>query len=430
MCLHLTNEFPSSLHFFCWGIKNNAMTGLLKEIPTKKNLIRLNYENQIRLIEQNEMSEKSNIFLKPISELELSVRIVNGFKYLNIQCFGDLVQETEYSLLRIPNFGRKSLTEIKDVLENISLKSGLDIYLGMEIDWSKLEDPKIKKKEEEKKSDFLKDNLKKLLLPIDKIEFSVRTLNCIKNDNIICIGDLVQKNELEMLRNRNFGKKSINEVKEILQKKSLYLGMKIPNWPPENYEKLVKSYDISSDIKFDFYSLKEILDKKFNDREKIIYDQRFSRGKTLEFIGKKFNITRERVRQIEAKLIRRVLKYKDAFKNFLSSERNYIFSKLSNNSNLITYRTLKNYKNKNLDLMTDKDFFIKFCIFIVYKNKTNFLNEEYCPITINEFIQRKTTKRSRIKYVQAWKKEKKIQENKKVNSGIFKLYKKRGNIYE
>lgn len=406
------------------------MTGLLKEIPTKKNLIRLNYENQIRLIEQNEMSEKSNIFLKPISELELSVRIVNGFKYLNIQCFGDLVQETEYSLLRIPNFGRKSLTEIKDVLENISLKSGLDIYLGMEIDWSKLEDPKIKKKEEEKKSDFLKDNLKKLLLPIDKIEFSVRTLNCIKNDNIICIGDLVQKNELEMLRNRNFGKKSINEVKEILQKKSLYLGMKIPNWPPENYEKLVKSYDISSDIKFDFYSLKEILDKKFNDREKIIYDQRFSRGKTLEFIGKKFNITRERVRQIEAKLIRRVLKYKDAFKNFLSSERNYIFSKLSNNSNLITYRTLKNYKNKNLDLMTDKDFFIKFCIFIVYKNKTNFLNEEYCPITINEFIQRKTTKRSRIKYVQAWKKEKKIQENKKVNSGIFKLYKKRGNIYE
>ena len=406
------------------------MTGLLKEIPTKKNLIRLNYENQIRLIEQNEMSEKSNIFLKPISELELSVRIVNGFKYLNIQCFGDLVQETEYSLLRIPNFGRKSLTEIKDVLENISLKSGLDIYLGMEIDWSKLEDPKIKKKEEEKKSDFLKDNLKKLLLPIDKIEFSVRTLNCIKNDNIICIGDLVQKNELEMLRNRNFGKKSINEVKEILQKKSLYLGMKIPNWPPENYEKLVKSYDISSDIKFDFYSLKEVLDKKFNDREKIIYDQRFSRGKTLEFIGKKFNITRERVRQIEAKLIRRVLKYKDAFKNFLSSERNYIFSKLSNNSNLITYRTLKNYKNKNLDLMTDKDFFIKFCIFIVYKNKTNFLNEEYCPITINEFIQRKTTKRSRIKYVQAWKKEKKIQENKKVNSGIFKLYKKRGNIYE
>ena len=97
---------------------------------------------------------------------------------------------------------------------------------------------------------------------------------------------------------------------------------------------------------------------------------------------------------------------------------------------MITFKTLEIYSKKNYNLLTDKDFIIKFCIFIVYKNKTNFLNEEYYSVTINEFIKRKTAKRSRIQYVQAWKKEKKTQENKKVNSGIFKLYNNKGEISE
>ena len=79
---------------------------------------------------------------------------------------------------------------------------------------------------------------KNLLKKVDELELSVRSMNCLKNDNIIYIGDLVQKTESEMLRTPNFGRKSLNEIKEVLGCMSLYLGMEIPNWPPENIAEL------------------------------------------------------------------------------------------------------------------------------------------------------------------------------------------------
>ena len=75
---------------------------------------------------------------------------------------------------------------------------------------------------------------KNLLKKVDELELSVRSMNCLKNDNIVYIGDLVQKTEPEMLRTPNFGRKSLNEIKEVLNAMSLFLGMEIPNWPPEN----------------------------------------------------------------------------------------------------------------------------------------------------------------------------------------------------
>ena len=64
-----------------------------------------------------------------------------------------------------------------------------------------------------------------------------------KNDNIIYIGDLVQKSESEMLRTPNFGRKSLNEIKEVLQQMELNLGMSVPDWPPENIDELAKKYE-------------------------------------------------------------------------------------------------------------------------------------------------------------------------------------------
>ena len=75
------------------------------------------------------------------------------------------------------------------------------------------------------------------------MELSVRSANCLKNDNIIYIGDLVQKTEGDMLRTPNFGRKSLNEVKEVLAHMSLHLGMQIADWPPENIEEMAKRYD-------------------------------------------------------------------------------------------------------------------------------------------------------------------------------------------
>ncbi len=81
---------------------------------------------------------------------------------------------------------------------------------------------------------------KNLLRKVDELELSVRSANCLKNDNIIYIGDLVQKTEQEMLRTPNFGRKSLNEIKEVLQTMGLHLGMEIPEWPPENIEEMAK----------------------------------------------------------------------------------------------------------------------------------------------------------------------------------------------
>ncbi|HCM83297.1 MAG TPA: DNA-directed RNA polymerase subunit alpha [Alphaproteobacteria bacterium] len=82
-----------------------------------------------------------------------------------------------------------------------------------------------------------------LLRRVEELELSVRSANCLKNDNIIYIGDLVQKTEPEMLRTPNFGRKSLNEIKEVLTNLGLHLGMDIPNWPPENIEDMIRRID-------------------------------------------------------------------------------------------------------------------------------------------------------------------------------------------
>ncbi|MEW6327445.1 MAG: DNA-directed RNA polymerase subunit alpha [Thermodesulfobacteriota bacterium] len=67
---------------------------------------------------------------------------------------------------------------------------------------------------------------------VDELELSVRSANCLKNADIHLIGDLIQKTEAEMLKTKNFGRKSLNEIKEILAEMGLSLGMKLENWPP------------------------------------------------------------------------------------------------------------------------------------------------------------------------------------------------------
>jgi DNA-directed RNA polymerase subunit alpha len=82
-----------------------------------------------------------------------------------------------------------------------------------------------------------------LLRKVDELELSVRSANCLKNDNIVYIGDLVQKSESDMLRTPNFGRKSLNEIKEVLTNMGLHLGMQVDGWPPENIEELAKRLD-------------------------------------------------------------------------------------------------------------------------------------------------------------------------------------------
>lgn len=84
---------------------------------------------------------------------------------------------------------------------------------------------------------------KNLLKKVEELELSVRSANCLKNDDITYIGDLVQKSEGDMLRTPNFGRKSLNEIKEVLSIMGLHLGMNVEGWPPENIEELARKVD-------------------------------------------------------------------------------------------------------------------------------------------------------------------------------------------
>ena len=99
------------------------------------------------------------------------------------------------------------------------------------------EEPRETHREEEAVEPEFNPNL---LKKVDELELSVRSANCLKNDNIIYIGDLVQHSESEMLRTPNFGRKSLNEIKEVLSHMGLHLGMEIASWPPENIEDMAK----------------------------------------------------------------------------------------------------------------------------------------------------------------------------------------------
>ncbi len=71
-----------------------------------------------------------------------------------------------------------------------------------------------------------------LLRPVDDLELTVRSANCLKAENIYYIGDLIQRTEVELLKTPNLGKKSLTEIKDILASRGLSLGMRLENWPP------------------------------------------------------------------------------------------------------------------------------------------------------------------------------------------------------
>lgn len=110
------------------------------------------------------------------------------------------------------------------------LKEQMTIFINFD---ETLVEPKIEEAEEEQ----VKIN-ENLIKGVEELELSVRSANCLKNASIRYIGDLVQKTEGEMLKTKNFGRKSLNEIKEILTDMGLSLGMKLPDWPPDDLPEL------------------------------------------------------------------------------------------------------------------------------------------------------------------------------------------------
>ena len=113
------------------------------------------------------------------------------------------------------------------------LQDQLQLFINFE------EPSEVRGTEEDSEPEFNRNLLRK----VDELELSVRSANCLKNDNIVYIGDLIQKSEAEMLRTPNFGRKSLNEIKEVLASMGLRLGMEVPSWPPENIEDMAKKLE-------------------------------------------------------------------------------------------------------------------------------------------------------------------------------------------
>jgi DNA-directed RNA polymerase subunit alpha len=114
------------------------------------------------------------------------------------------------------------------------LKEQLSIFITFEEE----EETEMSYPEDEEEKEALNENL---LRSVDELELSVRSANCLKHANIKLIGDLVQKTEAEILATKNFGRKSLNEIKDILSEMGLSLGMRLDNWPPKKSEEEMES---------------------------------------------------------------------------------------------------------------------------------------------------------------------------------------------
>ncbi|MEX2451342.1 MAG: DNA-directed RNA polymerase subunit alpha [Rhodospirillales bacterium] len=174
-------------------------------------------------------AEEAPIGLIPIDAVFSPVRKVT-YKVENTR----VGQATDYDKLSLEVTTNGAVTpEDAVALAARIMQDQLQLFINFE------EPQLVKEVEEHEELPFNRNLLRK----VDELELSVRSANCLKNDNIIYIGDLVQKSEADMLRTPNFGRKSLNEIKEVLSQMGLHLGMEIPNWPPENIEDLAKKLE-------------------------------------------------------------------------------------------------------------------------------------------------------------------------------------------
>ena len=135
-------------------------------------------------------------------------------------------QATDYEKLALEVWGNGAVTPRDAVgLAAKLMKDHLSIFINIEEDETSEEAP-TEISEQDREIWW-----EKLSKSVDEMELSVRSYNCLKNANIRTIGELVQKTEAEMLKTKNFGRKSLNEIKEILAGMGLSLGMKLDNWP-------------------------------------------------------------------------------------------------------------------------------------------------------------------------------------------------------
>jgi len=173
-------------------------------------------------------AERNKEESQPIGTLPMDA-IFSPIKKVNYTVTNARVgQITDYDKLTLEVWTDGSLSPEEAVAHAAKiLKDQLSIFITFE------EEEETESAKDQEETEKLNENL---FRSVDELELSVRSANCLKHANIKLIGDLVQRTEAEILATKNFGRKSLNEIKEILADMGLGLGMKLDNWPPKKVE--------------------------------------------------------------------------------------------------------------------------------------------------------------------------------------------------
>lgn len=190
--------------------------------------------------------EFNPILFTKVDELDLSVRSANCLKNDNVVYLGDLVLKTEAEMLRTPNFGRKPLNEVKEVLSNMALHLGMDVKF-----WPPDNIEELSKRYEET-TEFLQQKKEarivtyiakfdqKLFKKLKDLTLSTRIVNILNAHDIEYVGDLVQKSEVDILKINNLGRRSLFEMREIIDDLGLQFDIEFEDWPADIVAELSK----------------------------------------------------------------------------------------------------------------------------------------------------------------------------------------------
>lgn len=194
--------------------------------------------------------------------LEIELKVTHGRGYLPVtarqeeegRAVGVMQLDASYSPIRrvsytVDNARVEQRTDLDKLILDIETNGAIDPeesvrraanILGDQI--SIFIDLKSQESKQEEKKEPDMDPL--LLRPVDDLELTVRSANCLKAENIFYIGDLIQRSEFELLRTPNLGKKSLTEIKDVLAQHGLSLGMKLESWPPSSLKPKENTSDI------------------------------------------------------------------------------------------------------------------------------------------------------------------------------------------
>ena len=268
-----------------------------------------------------ENDEKLSIVLK---DLDFSVRTMNCLSNQGLKTIGELVVYSEHDLRSFPKMGRKSIEEIKNILQHFSL------HLGMKLNQFNSEDhKKVEDQQNKEWSEVSRTVLLELIKDFNEIPLSLRAKNALWNLGCNYVGDIISINKTELFRIKALGYKSILEIEEYLKSLNLNFGDQLDPWDKDIIIKLREELreQVSESKKFELIDqdklleveLKRVLNEAIQISKKDIsvknrvIDVLISRfgldgspAKTLEIIGQKYNVTRERIRQNESYGLRKL----------------------------------------------------------------------------------------------------------------------------